>query len=237
MRLSSPIHQLKRQAKLYARQHKLPLHAALDQTAQKEGFRSWSHLSVSSSRSAWVQKFLHNLENGDMALLAARPAHGKTLFGLELAIQNCQSGAQSHFFTLEYTPKDVQARLSQLGAKPDALHGTFYLDCDDNICASYIQKKLRDAPKGTLVVVDYLQLLDQKRDNPELSEQLLQLSDDAKRQNLKMVLISQIHRDFDLQEKSRPDLSDIRLPNPVNLTVFNKACFIHNGQIDFSVVN
>jgi hypothetical protein len=28
-----------------------------------------------------------------------------------------------------------------------------------------------------------------------------------------------------------PDLHDIRLPNPIDLRVFSKACFVHEGEI------
>jgi hypothetical protein len=42
MKLSAPIHQLKRKAKLAARKANTPLHAALDAVAGQEGFVNWS---------------------------------------------------------------------------------------------------------------------------------------------------------------------------------------------------
>ncbi|KZL14277.1 DNA helicase [Pseudovibrio sp. Ad26] len=237
MKLSSPVHQLKRQAKLTARESGMPLHAALDQLAQQEGYSSWSHLSVSGSRSGRAQKCLRQLDGGDLVLIAARPGQGKTLFGLELAIQASRAGGESYFFTLEYTPADVLKRVSQLGYNPAEMRDAFHLDCSDEICASYIINELRDAPQKTLVVIDYLQLLDQKRRNPELSSQLNVLKEFARKTGIIIALISQVQRDFDLASKSLPDLSDIRLPNPVDLTVFTKSCFLHNGEIAFEMAN
>ncbi|WP_109315806.1 DNA helicase [Pseudovibrio ascidiaceicola] len=237
MKLSSPVHQLKRQAKLTARESGMPLHVALDQLAQQEGYSSWSHLSVSGSRSGRAQKCLRQLDGGDLVLIAARPGQGKTLFGLELAIQASRAGGESYFFTLEYTPADVLKRVSQLGYNPAEMRDAFHLDCSDEICASYIINVLRDARPKTLVVIDYLQLLDQKRRNPELLSQLNELKEFARKTGIIIALISQVQRDFDLASKSLPDLSDIRLPNPVDLTVFTKSCFLHNGEIAFDMAN
>ena len=44
MKLTKPIHRLKRQAKQLSRENGIPLHEALDQIAEQEGYRSWSLL-------------------------------------------------------------------------------------------------------------------------------------------------------------------------------------------------
>lgn len=33
-----------------------------------------------------------------------------------------------------------------------------------------------------------------------------------------------------------PGLADVRLPNPLDLALFHKACFLHDGEIDFSAI-
>ena len=38
-------------------------------------------------------------------------------------------------------------------------------------------------------------------------------------------------------EKPCPGLGDVRLPNPLDLTLFNKACFLNNGTINFQTVH
>ena len=44
------------------------------------------------------------------------------------------------------------------------------------------------------------------------------------------LVMSQIDRSFALADKTLPDLTDVRLPNPLDLRVFDKACFLHQGQ-------
>ena len=84
-------------------------------------------------------------------------------------------------------------------------------------------------------MIDYLQLLDQKRNNPSLEEQLHALKEYAAKSGAIIVLLSQIDRTFDLSETSLPNIKDIRLPNPVDLSLFDKRCFLHNGQIQLDV--
>ena len=43
--------------------------------------------------------------------------------------------------------------------------------------------------------------------------------------------ISQIDRSFDARRHPMPGVADIRLPNPVELSVFSKACFLHDGEM------
>ncbi|MFQ1701544.1 DnaB-like helicase C-terminal domain-containing protein [Loktanella agnita] len=86
-----------------------------------------------------------------------------------------------------------------------------------------------------LVVVDYLQLLDQKRSNPPLEEQVRALKGFAIECGAVVVLISQIDRAFELSSSNMPTLADIRLPNPVDLSLFDKKCFLHDGQIQMEV--
>ena len=109
----------------------------------------------------------------------------------------------------------------------------FELDSSDAISADYIVSKLASAPSGTLVVVDYLQILDQKREKPELMVQIRTLQSFARARGLIFVFISQIDRSYDPAVKPCPDLKDIRLPNALDLTLFSKTCFLNNGEVQF----
>jgi hypothetical protein len=51
-----------------------------------------------------------------------------------------------------------------------------------------------------------------------------------------MLFISQVHRRFDPTHRPLPTLDDIRLPNPLDLTLFNKACFLHDGMVEFAAL-
>jgi len=233
MRLSAPIHQLRRRARLLSREARIPLHEALDRIAAQEGFSGWSLLAARVSSAAPASKLFARLSPGDLLLVAARPGHGKTLMSLELAVETMKSGNRAVFFTLEYVEKDVLDRLHAIGVERATFDGLFEFDNSDDISADYIVRKVAGAPRGTLVVIDYLQLLDQKREKPELMYQVRTLQAFARTSGLIFVFISQIDRSYDPLTKRFPDLEDVRLPNPLDLTLFSKTCFLNNGEVQF----
>jgi replicative DNA helicase len=233
MKLSAPIYRLKRKAKLLARNTNIPLHEALDRIARQEGFGGWSLLAAKAAATAPAAKLFARLAPGDLMLLGARPGHGKTLMSLELAVEAMKSGHRGMFFTLEYTDKDVRDCFRAIGVDRDDFASLFEFDNSDDISADYIVDRLAAAPRGTLVVVDYLQLLDQKRANPDLMVQLRRLQAFARDRGLIFVFISQIDRSYDPVRKPCPDLEDVRLPNPLDFSLFTKTCFLNDGEIQF----
>ncbi|WP_395449624.1 DNA helicase [Aminobacter sp. UC22_36] len=236
MKLSAPIPMLKRKARLLARTKKVPLHQALDDVAADEGFAGWSLLAARAGAVSPAGRLFARLVPGDMVLLGARPGQGKTLMGLELAVEAMKAGHRGSFFTLEYTEKDVLDRFRAIGAERQQFGALFELDSSDAINAGHIARRMATAPRGTLVVVDYLQLLDQKRDSPELMEQVRALRSLARDKGLIIVMISQIDRSYDPSAKAMPDLGDVRLPNPLDLKLFDKACFLNQGEVRFQAV-
>ncbi|MEX0337669.1 MAG: hypothetical protein AB3N11_01380 [Arenibacterium sp.] len=46
-------------------------------------------------------------------------------------------------------------------------------------------------------------------------------------------MISQIDRSLGVDGKSMPDIPDIRLPNPLDLGVFSKFFFLHDGKVQY----
>ncbi|KFC65300.1 Replicative DNA helicase [Bosea sp. LC85] len=233
MKLSAPVYRLKRKAKLLSRDENIPRHEALDRIARKEGFGAWSLLVAKAAAAAPAGKLYARLAPGDLVLVGARPGQGKTLLSLEFALEAMKSGHRAVFFTLEYTKKDVIDRFRALGADLADFDGLFAFDSSDAISADHIVKALIDAPRGTLAVIDYLQLLDQKRENPDLMVQVRRLSAFARDRGLIVVFISQIDRSYDPATKPCPDLGDVRLPNPLDLSLFNKTCFLGKGDIRF----
>ena len=233
MRLSAPVYHLKRQARLLSRRENVPLHQALDVVAAKEGFASWSLLAAKAAEAAPAGALMAQLMPGDMVLVAARPGQGKTLMSLELAVATMREGNRAVFFTLEYVHADILDRFRTIGVDPADFDHLFEFDNSDAISAAYIIKTLRSAPRGTLAVIDYLQLLDQKRENPELMVQIRALRSFARERGLMLVFISQVDRAYDPARKPFPDIGDIRLPNPLDLSLFDKACFLNKGEIQF----
>ena len=237
MKLSAPIYYLKREAKLLSRRESIPLHQALDRIALREGYASWSLLAAKQAAVTPASKMFAQLSPGDLVLVGARPGQGKTLMSLELVGEAMKSGRRSIFYTLEYTEKDVLNRLRLIGLDPAQFNGLFTLDCSDAISADYIIDTAASAPHGTLLAIDYLQLLDRKREDPALAVQVSALKSFARHRGLIIVFISQIDRSYDPAKKSYPDLSDVRLPNPLDLTLFDKLCFLNNGEVRFQAAS
>lgn len=233
MKLSQPVHRLKRKAKLASRQEKIPLHQALDAVATEEGFSSWSLLAAKFSGTTIAGRLYTGLAPGDLLLVGARPGHGKTLMRLELAVEAMKDGNRSYFFSLEYTERDIAGRFHTLGVDRARFGNLFDFDSSDAISADYIAGRLAAAERGTLAVIDYLQLLDQRRENPELMVQVERLREFARKKGLIMVFVSQVDRSYDPASKRCPDLRDVRLPNPLDLALFDKTCFIHGGEVEF----
>ena len=173
MRLSAPIYHLKRKAKRLSREEGIPLHDALDRIAATEGFSAWSMLAAKAAAVTPANRLFPQFQPGDLVLVGARPGQGKTLMSLELALEAMRSGHRAAFFSLEYTERDVLDRLRAIGVARAQFDKLFDVDCSDAISADYIVKRMAGVPRGSLVVVDYLQLLDQRRDNPELAIQVV----------------------------------------------------------------
>ncbi len=236
MKLSAPIFQLKRRAKLMARNNSVPLHEALNQIALDEGFATWSLLSASVSSEPLSKTILSRLEAGDLLLLAGRPGHGKTRLGLRLLIDAARDNRNALLFTLEFT--EQQARKHLRAADPDDgnISDNIQIFTSDQISADYIIRHMSGLEPGTVAVIDYLQLLDQQRSKPLLSEQVQTLGEFAQRTGVILGFISQIDRSFEVQGKRLPDIGDVRLPNFVDLGLFRKACFLHNGEAQLQEV-
>lgn len=231
MRLSAPIYQLKRRAKLLARDEKIALHEALDRIARGEGFAGWSLLSSHFAISSPSRSLLSRLASGELLLLGARPGHGKTLLGLQLLLDAVREGRKAVFFTLEYTVQETRERIRSLDEDVHALGDKLEIVTSDDISADYVIRHLSGSTRRTVAIIDYLQILDQQRSKPVLSDQMLALRDFARRSGVVFGIISQIDRSFDSQSKPMPTIEDIRLPNPIDLGLFSKACFLHNGEL------
>ena len=236
MKLSAPIYHLKRRARALSREETIPLNKALDRIARQEGFNSWSLLAASAAATTPCGELLAKLQPGDLVLLGARRGHGKTLMGLKLIVEALKLGRQGVFFTFECSEAEIVSHLKTIGGDFAIFSDLFQFDNSDAINADYIMDRLASAQPGTVVVIDYLQLLDQKRSNPELTVQVHALKAFARDNGLIIVFISQIDRSYDPAAKPCPDLGDVRLPNPLDLSLFDKSCFINDGQVRIETV-
>lgn len=231
MKLSAPIFVLKQQAKSLSQKDKLRLHVALNQVAVREGFNAWSHLASVWQRTDTSRSLYEQLRPGDLLLVGSRPGQGKTLLSIGLAVEAMARGYPAAFFTLEYTAAEVEKLFAMVGRSTDDFKGKWLLDTSEEISANHIAERITGEPPGTLVVVDYLQLLDQRRDKPSLDEQVQKLKAFAQTSQSIVICLSQIAREYTLTSRACPSLQDVRMPNPVDLSIFDKSCFIQDGRM------
>lgn len=231
MKLSAPIYVLKQRAKAASRRQDIRLHAALDDTARDEGYASWSHLAASWQRHEAGRRLYAALSPGDLVLVGSRPGQGKTLLGVGLAVAALSAGHRAALFTLASTPREVDALFVAVGRRLDDFGPACVVDTADDISAPHIVQRAEGLPPASLIVVDYLQLLDQKRARPPLDEQLHLLKALALDKRLVVVCLSQISRQFEQSSRPLPTLADVLLPNPADLSVFDKSCFLHQGRM------
>jgi replicative DNA helicase len=235
MKFTAPVFILKQHAKALSRKEKIPLHQALDRIASREGFDSWSLLAAKAASEKPSERFLEQLSAGDLALIAARPGQGKTLFSLKLAVETVRQGDRAAFFTLEFTPADVAECFEIMDEKLSNFTDRLLIDDSDQICADYIATRLASAPAKMLVIIDYLQLLDQKRLNASIADQIQRLKALARERQLIIVCLSQIDRRYDATKQPFPGFGDVRLPNPLDIGLFNHACFLNRGRLKLAV--
>ncbi len=230
MKLSSPIHVLKSQAKDLKKSQSISMTEALNKIAEREGHSSWSLLQSKNSNPFphSYNEVLDFFNEGDLVLIGARPSMGKTSFTIGLLVQAVQkSKAQNYYFTLAEVQRDVAGRIAIYDETIGHNNKFLELDYSNEISADYIiEKTAKNISKGSLIIIDYLQQLDEKRTNPPLEEQVNKLKEYAKENECIIIFISQVKREVENQIDKRPTLQDIRLPNPLDLKLMNKVILL-----------
>lgn len=240
MKLSAPIYVLKNQAKTLKKSELISTSTSLNRIANREGYSSWS-LLISKQKDYYPNNYneiLPFFNHGDLILVGARPGQGKTSFTIGLFVQAIQQEkAKNYYFTLSEVHRDVAGRIAIYDETIGERNKLFELDYSNDICADYIiEKTSLSIGPGSLIVVDYLQLLDEKRINLPIQNQVARLKDYAKEKGCIIIFISQIKREVDYQGNTKPSIDDIRLPNPLDIKILNKVIFLHHDKNDLENV-
>jgi replicative DNA helicase len=231
MKLSAPIHVLKGQAKRIKVEQSLSMTEALNQIAKKEGYSSWSLLQSKQDElyPNSYDEVLDFFNPGDFVIVGARPSMGKTSFTVGMFVRAINRGKAKHFFfSLAEIHKDIAGRMAIYDESLGQNNNLFELDYSDEISGDYIINKTRkEVSEGSVIVIDYLQLLDQRRANPELQVQIDNLTNYAKETGCIIIFLSQVDRNIEYKGDQRPTLEDINLPNALDLKSFNKIIFLY----------
>jgi replicative DNA helicase len=177
---------------------------------------------------------------GDLVIIAARPAMGKTSFVLNMALKAVERNEGVAFFSLEMPAEQLMLRLlstktsiplqalrvgdlrdeqwSQLASATDELSSKkLFVDDGGYATIHHIRSKLRKLktqhPEISMAIIDYLQLMsgDAKEGRQQVVSEISRgLKQLARELQIPIVALSQLNRGVESRENKRPMLSDLR---------------------------
>lgn len=179
-------------------------------------------------------------KGGQLIVLGARPAMGKTAVSLHLAKEAAMQGKSVVIYSLEMTNMSLIERMVQSymninskslksGNISDYEYGEIqkavgemgrlpiYLNDKSNNTIIKMRANaisLHQQGKCDMVIIDYLQLISSDSKNKNREQQVAEISRDAKllakELNIPVVLLSQLNRGVEAQADKTPKLSDLR---------------------------
>ena len=210
-----------------------------------------------SSGFSKVDNILVGMNAGDLILIGARPATGKTAFAISLAINAAAKKKTVAVFQLEMTKEQVVSRLLSSEAFVDNLKlrtgnltdedwtriteaGSRIAECDiyidetSNITVTSMKAKLRKLKKLDLVIIDYLQLITTSKGNGNRVQEVSDISRNlkimAKELGVPVVTCAQLSRAPE-KDKRTPVLSDLRESGSIEQDA-DVVMFLHRDDND-----
>ncbi len=178
------------------------------------------------------------LGNSDLVLIGARPGMGKTAFAMNIAVEAALKTKKAVcIFSLEMSAEQLARRMLSSEAQIDGYkllsgkldkedwnalaHATsrlsetnLLIDDTPGITVSAMKSKLRRVKNLGLVVVDYLQLMQEDRRHENRVQEVADISRSlkllAKELNVPVVCCAQLSRGPEGRNDKRPMLSDLR---------------------------
>ena len=177
---------------------------------------------------------------GDLVIIAARPAMGKTSFALNLAEKAIKDKLGVAIFSLEMPAEQLMLRMlssitsiplqklkigdlnddefTRLSNAMDEMSGSkLFVDDNGLVDIHHVRSKLRklktNHPEISLAIIDYLQLMSgtgSKDRHLEVSEISRGLKLLARELNMPIIALSQLNRSLESRSDKRPMLSDLR---------------------------
>jgi len=212
-----------------------------------------------------LDKATAGLQPGQLVIVAGRPAMGKTTLAMNIAENAAMDGKFVQVFNLEMTDQNLVMKMtSSVGRIPysDLKRGTLseedwpklsaaasmlkdkalYIDDDASITSTQLVSRSRKLSNKVgrepdLIVVDYLQLLNDRGDGHEritkISRSLKLL---AKTMKCPVIALSQLSRKVEERQNRRPLMSDLRESGAIEqdadiiLFVYRDEVYNENSQ-------
>lgn len=206
-----------------------------------------------------LDKITGGWQNGELVIIASRPAMGKTA----LAIKFMESAASSYqdvaMFTLEMKGERLVDRIilaktgidswkykrgcltnEEINLVEDTSTYLYklpiYIDDNSSQTMSRIKAKcrvLKKKNKCKLVIIDYLQLTESEGKTNNREQEVAKISREAKKMakslNIPVLLLSQLSRNVEARANKRPQLSDLRESGAIEQDA-DMVCFIHRPE-------
>lgn len=178
------------------------------------------------------------LEPGQLVIVAARPSVGKTVFGCNVADHVASSGGSVLFCTMEMSRREIGMRIMSARSRvsvqtmrsgtkdaddwrrmsdqmPAAKNQMVVIDDAAAVTVGHVRAKARRLSRKaglSLVVIDYLQLMQGKGDNrtQEMGSISRDLKALAKELQVPIIALAQLNRGVEGRADKRPMLSDLR---------------------------
>lgn len=178
-----------------------------------------------------------SLSKGDLAVIAARPAVGKSAFVGNLAVRFSMSGYATALFSMEMSEAQILDRImssvgriphnflaknsiegkydNELGEAVSRVFNKSKLYIDDRSCQTVRDiKRKAIKSKADVIIIDYLQLMRSARKYENKVNEVAEITRDLKIMagdlNAVVILLSQLNRDVEKRAIPRPVLSDLR---------------------------
>lgn len=206
-----------------------------------------------------LDKITGGWQNGDLIIIAARPAMGKTAYAIKTLEAAALSGKNVAMFTLEMKGAKLTDRLilaktgiedwkykqgsltneelSVIAETSSYLYSLpVYIDDSSYQTVSRIRSKcrlLKKKNKLDLVIIDYLQLTEGEGKTNSREQEIAKISRElknmAKALNVPTVALSQLNRETETNAGKRPMLSNIRESGAIEQDA-DMVCFLHRPE-------
>lgn len=206
-----------------------------------------------------LDKITGGWQKGDLIIMAARPAMGKTAFALSILEAAAITGNDVAMFALEMKGERLIDRLilektgiadwkykqgNLTNEELEAIAATsshlynLPVYIDDNSCQtiSRIKSKcrvLKRKGRCKLIIIDYLQLTEGESDTTSREQEIARISREAKKMaktlDVPVIMLSQLNRALEARADKRPHLSDIRESGAIEQDA-DMVMFIHRPE-------